>query len=155
MYSQYKRTYHGAEVDSSKAVVDQIREALSIWKEAETKRQPSVPSVGWGYEVQPYGDNGYVCAIVPPLCARVIERVPQASEMWFMDATHSLDTYGSAITPIWCATAVKSLPLCFLVHSSCEANAIRDALGLFLQVIGRRLVPQVVMTDKDDAEIGK
>lgn len=147
-----------------------MEEALKAWKAEQLRDMGAAERAwdvgkkyGWGYAVGGLNDAEWAAVIVPPFSARVFELVPQSKECFFLDATMSLDLCGFRYVAIWCNSTLCALPLGVHVLSGGSTDLQVLALNLWKGVLelpsenglqADPVAPKVVMTDKDQSEMG-
>eukprot|EP00118_Oscarella_pearsei_P019528 m.208172 g.208172 ORF g.208172 m.208172 type:complete len:540 (+) comp39701_c1_seq9:1438-3057(+) len=107
-------------------------------------------------------DIPLVMAICTPLMARAHEKVVQAGEMAFIDATSTLDRCNTSVFILSASTPTSGIPLGVIVTSDERETTIYQGLQLLRSVLptnafcgrGAETGPKIVMTDDSQTERG-
>ena len=87
------------------------------------------PDLDIVYDIE---DDGSFCILlITPFMRRVHQKIREAGEIVFIDATSNCDGLNTAVVPILCASPAGALPLAFLFLSSQDENMFTKGLYLF------------------------
>ena len=105
-------------------------------------------------------DGSYYMACCDPLSRRVLEMLPQSSDLLLIDATANLDRGDSKFFRLLTCSPAGGLPVGYLVVSSETEELIYKALQLYKSILpshafkgrGKDVGPVVILTDDSSAE---
>ena len=111
-------------------------------------------------EYDAHTGNAFILCIVTNLMCRVHEKVLQASELCYVDASSSFDPLNSSITLFYTSCAVGALPLGLFITSDELEITLEKAMNLFKTILppyaffgrGPQIGPIVFLTDDSNAE---
>ncbi|CAG8836584.1 28514_t:CDS:2, partial [Gigaspora margarita] len=107
-----------------------------------------------------YVGSAFILCIVTGLMCRVHEKVSQAGELCYMDASASFEPLNTSVTLLYTSCSVGALPLGLCITSDESEVTLEKALNLLKTILppyafyGRspQIGPTIFLTDNSDAE---
>ncbi|CAG8481492.1 6050_t:CDS:2 [Scutellospora calospora] len=104
--------------------------------------------------------NAFILCIVTNLMARVHEKIIQAGEICYVDASASFDSLNTSVTLLYTSCAAGALPLGLFLTSDETETTLINALNLLKTILpqnafygrGPQVDPMIFLTDNSAAE---
>ncbi|CAB4431977.1 unnamed protein product, partial [Rhizophagus irregularis] len=104
--------------------------------------------------------KSFILCIVTSLMCRIHERIPQAGEICYMDASASFESLNTSITLLYTSCAVGALPLGLFITSDELEITLEKALNLLKTILppyafygrGAQVGPAIFLADDSSAE---
>ena len=111
-------------------------------------------------EYDAHAGKAFILCVVTNLMCRVHEKVPQAAELCYMDASASFDPLNSSITLLYTSCAAGALPLGLFITSDELEITLEKSINLLKTILpscaffgrGPEVGPMVFLTDDSNAE---
>jgi hypothetical protein len=99
-------------------------------------------------EYDAHTGKAFILCIVTNLMCRVHEKVPQAGELCYMDASASFDPLNSSITLIYTSCAAGALPLGLFITSDELEITLEKSINLLKTILPCHHMPFLVVDQK-------